>query len=227
MPLLPQGAPLTFTQTANSYAGNFAVTLYVNEIKFETVTQAFDRPEFSNTRLRTAPTSTGAQPIIVTSFGNQPMQLAVTCTGDSPRPLVPDDANLNAIKQRFDIERFIIKGAPTLASDVDQLFGIQRTHKSLLAKFDAHLAIAGSSEVSYAYIVSTLQAENFAYLTNTGLVMSSPCLGGTDYGNCLLVSFQEDIAYAVDNPDTSVTILKTFDLVVEHRTIQTAQNVGF
>src|SRR5690242_8519248 len=100
MPILPRESLVTVISSGASS------TLYADEVQYTFVTEPFDRVEFSNEKLRAAKTSNGAVPLIVTTFGGLPIQLGIVCTGDSPRPLTPDDANAANIKQRFNIDRF-------------------------------------------------------------------------------------------------------------------------
>ena len=190
-------------------------TVYADEVQYAFITDPFDRLEFSNDKLRSAKTSTGASPIIVTTFGGLPVQIGVVCTGDSPRPLTPDDANATNIKQRFNVDRFTIQGGISLATELAEIRTIAEDHQKRLAKFNYHISKAGL-DISYTALVA-MQSENFSYLTSTGLTIVGPAIGvGT---NMLISSFTTDVAFEVTQPGGGSLVLQRWSMVVEHRTI--------
>ena len=200
----PRGSLITFSTPAS---------VYVDTVEYEFVVEPFDRLEYSNSKLRTAPTSSGAQPMIVNTFGNKPIQLASACTGDSARPLTPDDSNINSIKQQFNIDRYTISGSPSLSSQVDAIYTVAKSHIKLLSKFQLHLEKAGM-ELSYTALVA-MQSETFSYLTATGVDLTGTSLGGT-LEDVLITKFSPGVAYLVSS---SGTIIKDWSMVVEVRTI--------
>lgn len=206
----PGASPITV-----SYSGGSA-SLYADDVLYTFVTEPFDRPEFSNEKLKAAPTTSGALPTIVYSFANTPLQLAASCAGDVPRPLNPDDSNIDSIKWRFDIQRYTIKGAPSAAAEVDKLFTQAAIGIKLLAKFQAHLATA-NMPVSYTKLVS-LQGDSFTYLTSTGVSLSGDSIGGTA-SNMLITECIPDVAYEVTTSGGGKLLLKSFSLVIENRII--------
>ena len=220
MPIKPSATVLSYTST-----GIGSGYLYVNEITGTNAVQPFQRLEFSNPKLRSAPTSTGALPLIVQSFGNQPIQLLTTCTGDVPRPLGPDDANISNIRQKFNITRWQIRGAANSVNDIqNQLQNTFYNHLALLNKFDTYLAEL-QMELSIGYLTTTLQALTFSYLTSTGLSLSGNALGfgtsgATTINNLLMTAFEYGVEYEAPIPGTAnSTVLQDFSMTVEQRTI--------
>lgn len=216
MAILPRGSKLNFT-------GAITAQVYIDSLEYQFEVQKFDRLEFSNEKLREAKTSSGATPLIVPTFGNKPIQLAVSCTGDSPRPLVPDDANLGNIKQKFNIRRYQIKGSPSLASEVDALYGLSVTHGQYLSFFDYQLAQAGM-DISYNYMVG-LQANNFSYLVNSGLTMTGPALNGATETNMFISAFKAGVEYEVTLPTGQSLVLRSFEMTIEARAIMSQATV--
>lgn len=192
---------------------NTPASVYVDTVEYEFVVEPFDRVEYSNPKLRSAPTSSGAQPMIVNTFGNKPIQLASSCTGDSARPLIPDDSNINSIKQQFNIDRYTISGSPSVAAQVDALYTVAKAHIKLLSKFQLHLEKA-NMELSYTALVA-MQSETFSYLTSTGLDMTGASLGGT-VSDVLITKFSPGVAYLISS---SGSMIKDWSMTVEVRTI--------
>lgn len=212
--MFPSGALLTFT------GSGAAIHLYAAEIDYDFVVEPFERLEFSNAKLRSAPTASGALPMIVTSFGNKPIQLASTCTGDTPRPLNPDDSNINSIKQQFNIHRYTVSGAPSLGSEVDRLYTVSQDHLKRLGTFQLHLEKA-SMELSYPALIA-LQSQAFNYLTSPGLSVASTALDGT-VPRVLIQSFSPGVAYTT----TSAGVLvKDWKLTFDVRTISNRTGAG-
>ena len=205
--MFPSGALLTFT------GSGAPISLFADSIDYDFVVEPFERLEFSNPKLRAAPTAIGSLPLIVTSFGGIPIQLASTCTGDVPRPLNPDDNNINSIKQQFNIDRYTIAGAPSLGSQVDLLYSISQDHLRRLSTFQLHIEMA-SMELSYPALLN-LQTQTYGYLTNTGLTVTSNALGGI-VPRVLIQSFSPGVAYTT----TSAGVLvKDWKLTFDVRTI--------
>lgn len=211
MPVNPPGSSIIVYTTSAS------ATLFVEEVQYEFIIEPFERREFTNGLLRSVPTTTGAKPLIVTSFGGKPIQIGITCTGDSPRPLTPDDSNIDSIKQRFDIQRWTIRGAPNTAAAADQLITWATDHYKRLTRFQLHLEKT-SMELSYTAI-SALQAENFSYLTSTGLNMIGDSIGGTAT-ELLISQCNTDVAYEVTKNDNTKVLLKSWALTIENRVIK-------
>lgn len=206
----PGASPITV-----SYSGGSA-SLYADEVIYSFVTEPFDRLEFSNDKLKAAPTTSGALPTVVYSFANTPLQLAASCAGDVPRPLNPDDDNINSIKWRFDIQRYTIKGAASAAAEVDKLYTQAATHIKFLAKFQAHL-VSAQLNVSYTKLVA-LQGDSFTYLTTTGVSLAGDSIGGTAT-NMLITECVPDVAYEVTTSGGGKLLLKKFSLTIENRII--------
>jgi hypothetical protein len=219
MSIKPGSSILNFT----SNSGNGSV--YIDELSYTELFQNFDRLEYSNRRLREAPTTTGALPLIVTGFGNQPIQLLTTCTGDVPRPLGPDDANIAAIKQRWNIFRFTIKGAINNQSVVDILYNLNLNHLIRLNAFDLYLGEL-SMDLSITYLETVLQPLTFALLTTTDLTLSGPVLD-TTYSNLLLSEFSAIAEYeAPISGSAGSTVLYSFTATIESRTLNAQGPLG-
>ena len=216
MPIKPGSSPIIFNNTTSPVASG---TIYVDSVDYTEVFQNFDRLENSNPRLRAAPTLTGALPMIQQAFGNQPIQFLTVCTGDRARPLGPDDANIAAIKQRFNIIRYTIKGAVNATTPVNNLFSIFQTHLGLLDQFDLYLQVL-QMEISIGYLEDNLQPYNFTYLTTTGLSLTSNIFGGT-ISNLLLTEFTPGVAYEAPIPGSpgSSQVLVDFTATFENRTV--------
>lgn len=211
MPIRPTGALLTFTYSPST------IPTYVGEVSREFIVLDFDREEFSNGRLRAAKNALGGTPIIVTNVANVPVQVNISCANDDARPLLPDDANIASIKQRFNIQRYSIVSVPVPYTYTDQLFTVAQIHRKLLDKFQLYLEESGQMDLSYDYLIG-LQAENFSYLTSTSLSMSGDCIGGT-VSNLLITDFKYDAEYVVKNADGTSSLLRSFSMSVENRVV--------
>lgn len=216
MPIKPDAALITTS----------AGTVYVDEVSYTEALQNFDRLEYSNARLRSAPTLTGATPLIVQGFGNQPIQLLTTCTGDLPRPLGPDDANIGNIKKRWDIKRWTLKGNINTYATVNSLYTTHVAHLKLLNGFDLYLGEL-NMELSINYLQNTLQPITFANLTTTSFTMSGNVLGGS-YSNLLISQFDAIAEYEAALPDGSgnSTVLYSFTATIENRVLDTQGPIG-
>lgn len=131
----------------------------------------FDRLEFSNEKLRQAKNTNGSVPQYFQLFGGQVAQVQTSCnSGVQSRPLGPDDANIDNIKRRFDISRYKLSGFESYDSSVDNIHRIAIDHKILLNRFQAHLSIVQSLDLSYTQLI-TMQGISFSYLTTTDVAM--------------------------------------------------------
>lgn len=206
MPIAPGGSTITFS-------GSAVATMYVDSVEYEFVVEPFERLEYSNSKLREAPTSSGAKPMIVTTFGNKPIQLASSCTGDSARPLTPDDSNINSIKQQWNIQRYTLGGAATLSTAIDTIFSTAQDHSKRLSKFQLHLEKA-QMDLSYSTLV-TMQSETFSYITATGLDVAGTSLGGS-LSDVLITEFRPGVLYTITS---SGTLVHDWSMTLEVRTI--------
>jgi hypothetical protein len=199
--------------------------MYCNDIQIVRALQNFDRTEFSNEKLRSAPTTTGATPLITTGFGNQPIQLLTTCTGDVARPLGPDDANIPLIKQRFNILRYEISGSANKLVDMIALYQMWADHAVRLNRFDLYLG-EQNMNLSITHLTNVLQAQTFSYLTSTGLSLSGNAISGT-VTNMLITNLQQGVEYEVPLTDGSGNslILQDFKLTIENRVV-TSQGIN-
>lgn len=206
MALFPTGSTITFSGSADA-------VLYVDSVEYEFIVEPFERLEYSNSKLREAPTTSGAKPMIVNSFGNKPIQLASTCTGDSARPLTPDDDNINNIKKQFNISRYTIGGAPTTASAIDTIYSTATDHAKRVSRFQLHLE-KSNMELSYPALIA-LQAETFSYLTASGLNVTGTALGGA-ISNVLITEFRPGVLYTITS---SGNLIKGWSMTFETRSI--------
>lgn len=213
----PIGSSITIASGMNTY------TLFVDSIDTTFTSEFFDRPEFSNDRLRQAKYSDGALPLIVTLFGGIPIQVLTTCGGSrTPRVLVPDDANVDTIKKRFDIKRYTMKGLASIASTVDSVYTISQAHKILLDRFQAHQNQVGMDISDTALLA--LRSETFSYLTSTSISLSGNPIATTET-NVLIRSFDMDVEFEIpgDDDDDSSTLYKGWNAVIDILTIKNAE----
>lgn len=212
MPVNPIGTLITFTNAAST-----SVSLYASEVTRTKIIEPFTRVEFSNDKLRGAKNDLGGLPMIVTTIANTPIQLSISCAGDSPRPLTPDSiSNLNSINQKFVIDRFTMRGTPQDISSLEVVLAQAIDHENRLQKFVYH-ATKANSDISYNDLVA-LQSETFSYLTSTGVSIAGNVLGGT-YTNMLIVSFDMDFTHEVRQRDGSVLRLASWSMVIDQRAI--------
>lgn len=217
MPVNPTGTPLVFTDTAST-----SVTVYASDITRAKIIEPFTRNEFSNDRLRAVKNDLGGLPMIVTTIANTPIQISITCAGDSPRPLTPDSiSNLNAINQQFITYRYTIRGISQDISVLETIANQALVHAQYLQKFQYHQTKV-QSDISYNNLVA-LQSENFDYLQTTNVFLGGPALGGT-LTNILIVSFELDVSHEVTQANGSTLRMANWSMVCDQRTI-TSQGI--
>lgn len=214
MAIFPSGSQATFTWSS----GASSAVVYLEEVSMSMVIEPFQRMEYSNERLRSVKNVNGGLPKIVTSITNTPLQLDVSCSGDVPRPLGPDSlANINNINQRFNIQRYTLKGSASRHSEIIKLYNLAVQHQKLLNNFQLHLYKGSSADISIGDL-QALQAENFSYLTNTGLSLASDAINGTAT-QMLISEFAMSVAYEVTLADSSKLLLQEWTMTIENRTI--------
>jgi len=214
MAIFPSGSPATFTWSS----GASSTSVYLDEVTLAFVVEPFQRMEYSNERRRSVKNSNGGLPKIVTSIANTPLQIDVSCSGDVPRPLGPDSlTNINNINQRFNIQRYSLRGAPSRNSEVIKLYNLAVAHNKLLNNFQHHLYKGSSADISFTDL-DNLTTENFSYLTSTGLSLTSDAIGGTAT-HMLISEFTMSVVYEVTLADSSKLLLQDWSMVVENRTI--------
>jgi hypothetical protein len=214
MPIRPRGSLVVFTNGVDSY------DVYVNEATREYDILDFDRLEFSNVKLRQAPNAAGGRPVIVNNIAGIPIQFLYGCASDEPRPLVPDDANLASIKQRFKIIRWKIKTDIMDYAFMDFLDGYNQAHKIDIDNFHFTLEVISSNELSYGELIGLQSGVSFNSLTTTPLSMSGNCLGSAITPNNLLVrelSFGPEIE--VTTAAGSNLMLRSADITLEQWTL--------
>ena len=217
MAVKPGSTPITFINTVSPTVSG---VLYCDDVSFTRTLQNFSRVEFDHAKLRTAPTTTGATPLIVQGFGNKPIQLLTTCTGDIPRPLTPMDSDYTSELQRFNINRYTITGAANPDTTIAALFSIWSDHAIRLNRFDMYLNVV-NLEMSIDFLQNTLQPLTFSYLTSTNLTLSGPALSGS-LTNMLITALDIGVEYEAPNISDSgatSTVLQSFTMTVENRTI--------
>jgi hypothetical protein len=219
----PEGSTITFS-------GATAATIYLGNIQFSFVSEKFDRPEFSNERLRAAPNTDGSQPQFVTLFGGKVAQLVTSCGIQTSRSVLPDDANVDNIKKRMDIRRYTIKTIECPIAAATALSTVAQDHEVFIQRFEAHLAKVQMS-LSYDALVA-LQAEDFEYLETTGLTMDGQVLlpfGGSTQSNCLIRQYIPEPQYEIPNNSagTSSEIYLDFTLVIDQIAIVPASSADF
>lgn len=209
MPILPSGSEITLTFSGSS------ADLIVDSVTYIPTSEFFDRNEFSNERLRQAKNTDGSAPTFITLAFGKIAQLTSTCTSTTARPVTPDDDNIDDIKKKFVIKRYIIKGASSLDWNVEVVKTFATQHKILLDRFQHHQQRV-QMDISYDALV-TLQAETFSYLTSPGLTLSGTSVGTQTQ---MLIT---DFSFDVDNEiPTPALILKSWQLTLENRVIAAA-----
>lgn len=217
MPINPIGTPLVFTDTAST-----SVTVYASDISRTKIIEPFTRVEFDNDRLRAVKNDLGGLPMIVTTVANTPIQVSITCAGDSPRPLTPNSiSNLNAINQQFIIYRYTIRGISQDISVLETIANQALVHAQYLQKFQYHQTKT-QADISYTNLVA-LQAETFSYLVDTNVYLGGPALGGT-LSDILIVSFEMDVTHEVTQANGSTLRMAGWSMVCDQRTI-TSQGI--
>lgn len=215
MPLKPEASSVIFNASSVDYA------VLIDDIKFSTEVVFFQRREFSNQVLRSAPEPDGTVPKFQELLSGKPIQSRNSiCNTVAARSTATDDALIDLIYRRWDIRRWEIRGHRSDAGKVDSVFSIAKAHKVFLDRFEAHQQIANGF-VSYEFLL-TMQGETFSYLENTGVTMSGQSLGTgspTSATNCLLVSFVPDVEYEVplNAAGDSSKVLRSFSAVIEQR----------
>ena len=208
MPIKPDYAPITFLCPLGTS------TLYVSEVTLTEIVEPFTRPEFDNNLLRKAKNALGGEPMITLTIANTPIQIGITCTGDSPRPLTANSlANLNSINQRQNITRYTLRGASCLTSSLAPLLAQSFVDQKLLLKFQFHQTQA-NSDIDYDDLVS-LQSETFSYLSSTSTSIAGNCLGGTA-SSLIVRSYSQDVSTSVDQADGTQLLMATWSATLDN-----------
>ncbi len=205
MTLKVPSAPLTITLAASSISTQVRVDADDYTIDY----RKFQRKEFSNAFLMNLPESDGSSAIFIKNATGKPVQINFNCGSYSPRSVLPDDQNVQAILQKFMIKSYTLRGGPTAPSNIDQLFAVAQDHKERLASFEGYLDLFSLS-LSYEYFVA-LQSLNFSYLFNSGLNLAGGEL--MNETNCIISSFQEGVLYT--DPRTSTVTCKDWGMTVQ------------
>ena len=210
--ILPKGSSLTLTIGATS------LTLFVDEVRDTFLNQGFERTEFSYDRLLQAPNLVdGSMPVIIYGFGNVPVQITSTCSSITPRVLLPDDAVVGSVKQRFNIHQYELVLSENLAATIDSIASTAQTHANYLARFDADMG-KRSMKVSYEQLI-TWQSETFSYLTSTTVSMSGSQVPSES--NLLITNYQRGVLVEVPGTTQDV-VLKGGSLTLQVRAISSA-----
>lgn len=217
MPIKPGSAALSFVSDSGSS------TIYVDEVTRSLLVEPFTRVEFSNDKLRTAKNDLGGLPMISTSIANIPIQVSITCAGDSARPLTPNTiSNLNSVNQRLNIIRYNVRGSVNNVIVLAPLATQAFIDTKLLLKFQYHQTLA-NSEISYTDLVG-LQSETFTYLSATNTSLTGNCIGGTA-ASLIIRSYVEDVIHSVTLSDGSQLRTATFSAVFDNISFS-AQSAG-
>lgn len=210
MPIRPEGSKLSFSgaATANLFLGSI-----VEEYTFE----KFVRGEFLHKRQQEALETTGARPVYIQMLSGITVQISTTCGTSTPRPLTPDDGDLNNIYRRFDITRFTIKSLENTKTDTETLFNLSQQHKLIWERFNYRQELANSANVSINEL-ETLQADNLSWITSSGLTMAGPALGSlSPINNMLIRSCTLEPVYEIPGASSS-TLYQELNLVIESLT---------
>lgn len=215
----PIGSILTLVASASS----INVDLVVDSVAIGFATEAFQRMEFSNSRRNSAKNTAGATAMIMSAFGNIPVQVSSTCQGGFPvLDLAPDDDNIDDIRKQFNITRFSVQGAPSLSANIDQVQLIANDHKQRLARFQKYLGEVGM-DISVTEI-DLLRLETFSYLTSTSAsVAGNSLITSTNsagyFNQILIIDFNQDVEYESKKADGTKQLVKSWSSVIEIRTI--------
>ena len=222
-------------------SGNSTINLAVSGIRYTYLTAPFDRPEFTSELQMKAPETDGGYAMFDYTASNKRFQFFTGCTPQTARRTTPDDSVVTSIYKRWDISRFEIEGADTLEADIDNTATIYKAHLSRDAQFKAHIEEVRGN-MSITYLVSTLQADTFSYITSTSLTMSGrpfgAMAGNSGLTNCLITSFEPDVTRCFksgadpveitkEDPAPSTVIYRSFKLVIEQRRLSNAKSTSF
>ena len=208
MAIRPDYAPITFLCPLGTS------TLYVSEVTLTEIVEPFTRPEFDNNVLRKAKNALGGEPMIPLTIANTPIQIGITCTGDSPRPLTANSiSNLNSIYQRQNIIRYSLRGAPCPVSSLAPLLAQSFVDAKLLLQFQYHFNKT-KDDIQYTDLLA-LQADTFSYLSSTSTAISGNCLGGTA-SSLIVRSYTQDVSHSVTQADGSQLLLATWSAVFDN-----------
>lgn len=191
-------------------SGTTAIT-YCNDIKFQIVTEEFERPEYLHERQISAPENDGTKVISGQLLFGVPYQItsggAVQTTA---RDFRPDDTDLNNIYKKFFIVRYNITGAETSNSDMGNLYAWSVIHRTLQDKFNARQKFAAGN-VSIQELAA-LKLDTLSYFTNTGYTLSTESLGTIP--NIFIRSLDIGVAYSVSTP-SGLLVLNDYTLVLD------------
>lgn len=219
MAVKPPGSYMTIVDSGSA-------TAYLEDIQSSFSVEEFSRMENSNKVHMTAPTLTGAEPQFTRNIANEPIQLLYGCSSDVPRSSAPDDANVDAIKRRFEKVVFNVTSAVGPAAVVDQIQVWAAEHSRRLSKFRLHI-----EKAQMGLSVTELEAmrlEDFDYLLVTGTDVYSNTLISTDFTtgwveDILITEFKQGIEYAIPNSSGGRDLYKAFSMTFEKR-INVAQS---
>ena len=209
MAILPPGSILEI-------AGN---SVFVSEISHIPTSIFFDRLEFSNERLKNAENEDGSVPSYGYLNGGIPFQSITDCNPMDARNLSPDDDNINDIKKKMVIDRYVIKldGGPnaSLAANVEAISTLAAQHKVLYDRFATHFALL-QMRISYQKLLD-LQSETFSYLTSGGISITGAAIGSVS--NYFIRELTETVELQMDTPSV---VLKSLLLTLDNNTIGNA-----
>ena len=154
-----------------------------------------------------------------------PVQISYGCGVTTSRSLTPDDTDSSNILKRWEVDKYIFRGATSTAANIDAIFTLRKAHAVLFARYEAHRQKAQGLDLSISAL-TTLQAETFSFLTTTAVSATGNVLGGT-VSNLLIAQFTIDLDYEtpLNSSGSSFELLKSYQLVLEKRVLNAADAV--
>ncbi len=193
----------------------------------------FERLEYSHQRQREVANADGSFPIFFELLGGQKVQYNNTgCNpNDTIRDLTPDDSDYDNIYRRFDIIRWEVRGASSVAANVESvLLNVARPHKILLDMFEAY-RVSQRANISIGFLLGlkTIGLGIINNLTTTSVTVTGMPLGtGTlvTLTNTLMTNFSMSPEYEepANEAGTSSIILRSWGATIEQRTHTSARS---
>lgn len=207
-----------------TFSGAVTASVYILSYSTEKDKEFFQRLEFSNKLLQEALEIDGAIPQSVTSATGQRYFRDITCDTDpTPRSNLTDDALLDSINQKFEIQRYNIGGATSNVTDVDAIDALFDEHLRRRTRFEAHLNEV-RNYVSVTHL-EEMQDETFSYLTTTNLTMTGNVTQNVAKNHLLIRRYVPDVDFEYDDGSGNLVLYKTFTMTLERLTIKPASSV--
>jgi hypothetical protein len=140
--------------------------------------------------------------------------MVTTCTDTQARPLIPDDSNIDLIQNRFDIQRWTLKGLPSLPLNLSEIYTTYAIPSAiLLSQFQEHQA-AIQMDLSYNELLVLQNDPVFYNLQNTSLTVTGSTIGSES--NILITKMDPVFDFDIPNPSEQYL---TWSMTLENRII--------